>query len=43
VEDHEISILLNEFSVSVEVMQELAKDFFGKREEISSFKVVAVQ
>lgn len=39
----EISLILNGFPLSVEVIEELLKEFIDDKQQISSFKVVAVQ
>ena len=43
VEEYEMAILMNDFPVGVEVIKALVIELFGNVEEISSFKVVAVQ
>jgi hypothetical protein len=39
----EISLILNGFPLSIEVIEELLKEFIDDEQPISSFKVVAVQ
>lgn len=39
----EISLILNGFPLSIEVIEGLLKEFIGDEQQISSFKVVAVQ
>ena len=39
----EIAVVLNDFPIGIEVIEGLANEFLGHKEEISSLKVVAVQ